>query len=62
MADGSTKVVYAALIGNGLVAVTKFGAAAMSGPSAMLTEAFHSSADTINQCLLLLGNKRSRAA
>lgn len=62
MADGSTKVVYAALIGNGLVAVTKFGAAAMSGSSAMLTEAFHSSADTINQRLLLLGDKRSRAA
>lgn len=57
--DGSTKVVYAALIGNGLVAATKFGAAGMSGSSAMLTEAFHSSADTINQCLLLLGNKRS---
>jgi cation diffusion facilitator family transporter len=61
MADGSTKVVYAALLGNGVVAATKFGAAALSGSSAMLTEALHSSADTINQCLLLFGNKRSRA-
>lgn len=59
MPDGSTKVVYAALLGNGLVAATKFIAAAISGSAAMLTEAFHSSADTINQCLLLIGNKRS---
>ena len=61
MADGSTKVVYAALIGNALVAVSKFAAAALSGSSAMLTEAVHSSADCINQVLLLIGNRRSRA-
>ena len=58
--DGSTRVVYAALAGNALVSITKFGAAAMSGSSAMLTEALHSSADTINQILLLLGDRRSR--
>lgn len=61
MADRSTKVVYAALLGNVLVAVTKFIAATLSGSSAMLTEAIHSSADTANQILLLLGNSRSRA-
>ena len=61
MADGSTKVVYAALAGNVLVAVTKFGAAALSGSSAMLTEAVHSTADCTNQILLLIGNRRSRA-
>jgi cation diffusion facilitator family transporter len=60
MAQESTKVVYAALLGNVLVAVSKFGAAALSGSSAMLTEAIHSTADTANQLLLLVGNKRSR--
>ena len=62
MADSSTKVVYAALAGNILVASSKFGAAAVSGSSAMLTEAIHSAADTTNQVLLLIGNRRSRAA
>jgi cation diffusion facilitator family transporter len=61
MPDDSTKVVYAALVGNALVAITKFVAAQWSGSTAMLTEAIHSSADTINQCLLLIGNRRSRA-
>jgi cation diffusion facilitator family transporter len=62
LTDGSTRVVIAALIGNALVALTKFTAAALSGSSAMFTEAIHSSADTTNQLLLLLGNKRSRAS
>jgi cation diffusion facilitator family transporter len=53
--------VYAALAGNLLVAVSKFAAAALSGSSAMLTEGIHSSADTVNQVLLLIGTKRSRA-
>lgn len=60
MADHSTKVVYAALFGNVLVAISKFGAAYISGSSAMLTEAIHSSADTTNQILLLIGTRRSR--
>ena len=61
MADRSTKVVYAALAGNVLVALSKFVAAALSGSSAMLTEGIHSSADTLNQVLLLIGTRRSRA-
>jgi cation diffusion facilitator family transporter len=61
MADRSTKVVYAALAGNVLVALSKFVAAALSGSSAMLTEGIHSSADTLNQVLLLIGTQRSRA-
>jgi cation diffusion facilitator family transporter len=61
MADSSTKVVYAALVGNVLVALCKFGAAFVSGSSAMLTEAIHSTADTANQVLLLIGTWRSRA-
>jgi len=60
MADGSTRVVYAALVGNVLVAVSKFAAAAISGSSAMLTEAIHSTADCTNQLLLLIGVRRGR--
>lgn len=56
---GSLKVVYAALVGNGLIAVTKFGAAAYTGSSAMLSEAIHSLVDTGNQVLLLYGLKRA---
>jgi cation diffusion facilitator family transporter len=60
MADGSSKVVYAALIGNALVAVSKYVAAALSGSSAMLTEAIHSTADCTNQVLLLIGVRRGK--
>lgn len=60
MAGGSTKVVIAALVGNGLIAVTKFGAAAYTGSSAMLSEAIHSVVDTGNQGLILFGIHRSK--
>lgn len=59
MASGSKKVIYAALIGNGLIAVTKFIASAMTGSSAMLSEGIHSLVDTGNQGLLLYGIKKS---
>jgi cation diffusion facilitator family transporter len=59
MAEDSKRVVYAALGGNVLVAAAKFVAAALSGSSAMLTEAVHSSADCVNQLLLLIGTRRS---
>ena len=57
---GSKRVIYAALIGNSLIAVTKFGASAYTGSSAMLSEAVHSLVDTGNQVLLLYGLKRSK--
>lgn len=59
MAGGSTRVVVAALIGNSLIAVTKFAAAAATGSSAMFAEAIHSVVDTGNQALLLFGIRRS---
>jgi len=55
----SKKVVYAALVGNLLVALTKFGAAGLTGSSAMLSEAIHSLVDTGNEVLLLYGMRRA---
>lgn len=60
MAGGSRKAVIAALVGNGLIAITKFVAAVMTGSSAILAEAFHSVVDTGNQGLLLFGMRRAR--
>ena len=56
----SKNVIYAALAGNFMIAVTKFGAAAYTGSSAMLSEAIHSVVDTGNQGLLLMGMRRAR--
>ena len=60
MASGSKKVIYAAMIGNGLIAVAKFVGAAITGSSAMLSEGIHSLVDTGNQGLLLYGIARSK--
>lgn len=51
---GTRKVVWAALIGNGLIAVVKFAAHGVVGSPALLAEAFHSVADTVNQVFLLI--------
>ena len=59
MKSSSRKVIYAALIGNSLIAVTKFIAALTTGSSAMLSEGIHSVVDTGNQILLLYGLHRS---
>jgi cation diffusion facilitator family transporter len=58
--EGSPKAVVAALGANLGIAATKFAAWALTGASSMLAEAVHSVADSGNQCLLLVGNRRSR--
>jgi cation diffusion facilitator family transporter len=58
-AASSKRVIYAALTGNFLIAITKFGAALWTGSSAMLSEGVHSLVDTGNQALLLYGHHRA---
>ena len=60
MASSSKKVIYAALAGNSLIAITKFAAATITGSSAMFSEGIHSIVDTGNQVLLLYGLKQSK--
>lgn len=60
MASHTSKtVIYSALIGNGAIAITKFGAAIFTGSAAMMSEAIHSCVDTGNQLLLLFGLRRA---
>lgn len=60
MASGSKTVIFAALVGNALIAVTKFIAASFTGSAAMLAEGVHSVVDTGNQGLLLYGMRRAQ--
>ena len=60
MASSRKLVIYAALIGNALIAVMKFIAASITGSSAMLSEGVHSVVDTGNQILLLYGLKQAQ--
>ncbi len=58
--EGGTKAVVAALAANTGIAITKFGAFAVTGSSSMLSEAIHSVADSGNQVLLLVGGRRAK--
>jgi cation diffusion facilitator family transporter len=53
--QGGNRAIIAALAANGFIAITKFGAWALTGAASMLAEGVHSVADTANQLLLLRG-------
>ncbi|MEO7243379.1 MAG: cation diffusion facilitator family transporter [Variovorax sp.] len=59
MAESSTAI-YGAITANVAIAITKFIVAGVTGSSAMLSEAVHSTVDTGNGFLLLIGQHRSR--
>jgi cation diffusion facilitator family transporter len=54
------RAVIAALLANLGIAVAKFVAFLFTGSSSMLSEAIHSVADSGNQVLLLIGNRRAK--
>jgi cation diffusion facilitator family transporter len=56
---GSRIAVYGAIAANVAIAVTKYAVAGVTGSSAMLSEAVHSTVDTGNGLLLLVGLTRS---
>jgi cation diffusion facilitator family transporter len=57
---GSKTAVIAAVVGNLIIAIIKFIAAAITGSSAMISEGIHSLVDTGNGGLLLLGMNRAK--
>lgn len=58
--EGSLRAILYALGANFGIAVAKFAAAAWTGSGSMLAEAIHSSADCVNQLLLLLGMREAK--
>jgi cation diffusion facilitator family transporter len=57
----SRRVIYAAILGDLLIGMTKFAAAAWTGSSSLLSEGVHSIVDTGNGFLLLYGLHRASA-
>src|SRR5262249_38173775 len=56
----SRRAIHAAILGNLLIAASKFLPPAFTGSSGMIAEAVHSLVDTGDGALLLLGIRRSR--
>jgi cation diffusion facilitator family transporter len=59
-ASGGNKAIFAALLANLGIALTKFIAWFVSGSSSMLAEGVHSLADSGNQLLLMLGGRQAK--
>jgi cation diffusion facilitator family transporter len=59
-AHGSNKAIVFALAGNMLIALIKYIVAFITGSAAMLAESIHSTADSFNQILLLIGHKKAK--
>lgn len=59
--EESTFTVVLAFAANALIALAKTGAAALTGSASMVAEAAHSWADTGNEVLLIVADRRSRA-
>ncbi|MEQ5844368.1 MULTISPECIES: cation diffusion facilitator family transporter [Paraburkholderia] len=60
MNGAAPRAVYYALVSNVAVALCKYAAAAYTHSGSALAEAIHSSADCVNQFLLLIGNRAAR--
>lgn len=58
--EGSVRAILYALGANFGIAVSKFGAAWWTNSGSMLAEAIHSTADCVNQLLLLFGMKEAK--
>jgi cation diffusion facilitator family transporter len=58
--EGGIRAIFAALLANVGIAITKFVAFLLTGSSSMLAESVHSLADSGNQGLLLIGGRQSR--
>jgi cation diffusion facilitator family transporter len=58
--NATKRTVYAALVGNLVIAIFKLAAALITRSAAMLAESYHSLSDTLNQVFLLIGIKLSK--
>ena len=61
-ASGGKKAIVAALLANVGIAIAKFVGFLVTGAASMMAEAIHSVADTSNQILLFIGDKRAEKA
>ena len=59
-AGGGTRAIVTAFFANLAIAIAKFIGFLVTGSASMLAESVHSAADTGNQALLILGNKRAK--
>jgi len=58
--QGSNRAIVFALAGNLLIAIIKYIVSFITGSAAMLAESIHSTADSFNQVLLLIGHKKAK--